>query len=118
MIIVMMVLIITDSIASVLEETGVTLMEFKPHAHLWDFLDLGGIDTDTQPRPLTLPVYPPSSPYEYNFTKREHSAHRIQEMDLAFSVCLLRQLPRNTPQTTEGTLFLNGISMISYIQAP
>lgn len=65
----MMVLIITDSIASVLKEIGVILMEFKPHAHLWDFLDLSGVDTDTQPRSLTLPVYPPSSPYEYNFTK-------------------------------------------------
>lgn len=56
MIIVMMVLIITDSIASVLEEIGVTLMEFKPHAHLWDFLDRYPAQTSN---PANVPIIQP-----------------------------------------------------------
>lgn len=56
MIIVMMVLIITDSIASVLEEIGVTLVEFKPHAHLWDFLDRYPAQTSN---PANVPIIQP-----------------------------------------------------------
>lgn len=76
------------------------------------------------PDPLPLhPVRPPSSCSEYIMLPRAQGAlcPENREICLAFSACLLRQLPEtmyDEQQSTKGALFLNGISTVSDIQAP